>query len=860
MIYCQIAMKFRILALILLSLYMAAGCVDKPEIENKPGEVDTDKRLEELQKEMECANANTTVAYDRLYGEDVIVGLTASNAPDGTVIGYRLEYSDGESYDVRFGDKYSTAAPLIGEDKDGYWSLSYDKGNTWTRLEGNVKVGPRPALIGMDKEHFWTVSTGGKYKRLTDASGLALNALECKAVSGNTIFSSVSYDEDAHKLAFYMVTGKTETVSVYDNFGLKVDIEDEPSIRLGETRKFPVGKKMVKEIECSFPSGWAADVYDDASGSWLEVTAPQDGLPGQYEVTIIYKSEEGYTKKVVISFELLMVKDDFEGCEEWNDFEREKGEGLLLDFSYAGYNHGETAPPDAYSLGYKVYDITDYGAVPNDGKSDREAFLKVLEKVMGAPAVSNTSIAFPSRPSAKAVIYFPEGEFILHTSEDDVTDASGKVYSQGIVIRAGDFIIKGAGRDKTTIVMQDPNQPTDPKVMYSSPDMILLTHWTAFASQAHWPVTGDSGRGTFSVTLDGHGLSAGDWVCLHVKSTDTELLREELYPHYTEAVSYSGGNWSIFKDGVTVNDYHQVRSVDGDVVTFHEPIMHEVKAKYGWEVYKYPNYANVGVEDITFKGNAKDDFVHHGSWEDDGAYKPISMNRLTNSWLRRCRFTSTSEACSVSGSANVSVYDVEFTGKRGHSAIRSAGSSRVFIGATVDKTSGNLIGNKKYEENTGNYHAVGVSKPSMGAVLWRNTWGNDSCFESHATQPRATLIDRCSGGFMRYRMGGDANELPNHLADLTLWNFNATSGNRGGQDGNDYSNWLWWGSQGRAYWTTLPPVIVGFHGAISVAFTTDKGDSKHVGSNGTPVQPESLYEAQLQARLGYVPAWLNALK
>jgi len=31
-------------------------------------------------------------------------------------------------------------------------------------------------------------------------------------------------------------------------------------------------------------------------------------------------------------------------------------------------------------------------------------------------------------------------------------------------------------------------------------------------------------------------------------------------------------------------------------------------------------------------------------------------------------------------------------------------------------------------------------------------------------------------------------------------------------------------------------------------------------SNGTPVEPQSLYEAQLEKRLGFVPAWLKALK
>lgn len=53
--------------------------------------------------------------------------------------------------------------------------------------------------------------------------------------------------------------------------------------------------------------------------------------------------------------------------------------------------------------------------------------------------------------------------------------------------------------------------------------------------------------------------------------------------------------------------------------------------------------------------------------------------------------------------------------------------------------------------------------------------GDDSCFESHATQPRATLIDCCTGGFMHWRQGGDSAQMPNHMENLTIWNFYATN-------------------------------------------------------------------------------------
>lgn len=55
----------------------------------------------------------------------------------------------------------------------------------------------------------------------------------------------------------------------------------------------------------------------------------------------------------------------------------------------------------------------------------------------------------------------------------------------------------------------------------------------------------------------------------------------------------------------------------------------------------------------------------------------------------------------------------------------------------------------------------------------------------------------------------------------------------------------------------LPPIIVGFHGE-PVKFVQEQ--VKLDESNGIPVEPQSLYEAQLAHRLGSVPAWLNALK
>jgi hypothetical protein len=388
--------------------------------------------------------------------------------------------------------------------------------------------------------------------------------------------------------------------------------------------------------------------------------------------------------------------------------------------------------------------------------------------------------------------------------------------------------------------------------------MLDFKHNSGLGVKVNVAVTKNARKGDFSVEVAStQGLATDAWICLAMQNNDPKCVENELAAGAPTAAEMALMT-DIVKNGVKVFEYHQIKSIDGNVITFYEPLHHEVdiqytaftgSSSYNWSVQDFPHYENVGIEDICFKGNAKADFKHHGSWEDDGAYKPMHMTRLVNSWMRRVRFTSVSEACSVTNSANCSVYDVIFDGNRGHSSIRSQVSTRIFIGATKDISNGYLIDSPTtFREKAGQYHAVGVSKPSIGTVLWRNTWGSDSCFESHATQPRATLIDCCTGGWMKFRQGGDANQVPNHLADLTVWNFCSVTPSTG--------TFNWWDHSSQ-WWKFLPPIVVGFHGQPT---TFDESQMTINSSNGIPVNPESLFEAQIKERLGAVPAWLESLK
>ena len=691
--------------------------------------------------------------------------------------------------------------------------------NTTTNSEADEDI----PVFGIDSDGFWIYSLNGEVQNLTDASGNEIPAL---SISGRGVFTpQLGITEDG----FWQFTVN--------------------------------GYQWEKLSDVMVPS---LNDKDMSSYSFFKSSSLNNG---NLNLTSI-------VGETVVN---LQLPED-NTAEAWRRFIMNTDDNVLLDFSYAGYMHGEVAPPDvnidfsrkqtdskgniyynANIIGgaqgsaiYKVYNIADYGANGNDELSDRHALVKILKDALGATEQSadenKTLRYYIGGDNANAVIYFPEGKYILRGGDENET-------VETLRLTMGNIIFKGAGRDKTVIEMAVKNNPVNPSEMWSSPNMLEFKHNSGLTDLCD--VTGNAKKGTFSVKVSStSGIKPGDWVCLSLKNNDPELIAEELAPHKVDAT------WTeLVNNGVQIQDYHQVKLVSSTTLTFYEPIMREVDAKWGWKIQKYPHYQNIGIEDLKFLGHSKEDFKHHGSADDDGGFKPIQIIRQVNSWLRRVDFESVSEAHSFVSCANVSAYDVEISGNRGHSAIRSQASSRVFIGKVYDHSNGKIATDSggqnlgDYMEGAGQYHGCGVSKQSMGAVIWNVKWGDDSCFESHATQPRATLIDMCEGGFVAWREGGDINQLPNHLNDLTIWNMNAT---RVVCETTWNGKWLWW-DDNNIWWKNMPPIIVGWNGT-QVSFDTSEGQIKYCESLNAPVSPLSLYEAQLYKRLGYVPTWLNALK
>ena len=866
----------KVISIICITLLVALYSCD--ERDDLRSDIDNLKeRVANLEASIEQMNSDISNYQQMVEGKILVVGYSKDEQDN-----YTIELSNGETVTIYSGKVDMNDMPLFSVNASGHWAYTINDMTTELLVNDKpVSAIPEAGTAGVtpklkvDANGFWLVSidNGSTWNKLgnnqiADGTQAVANA--------SSLFSNVTIDEATGQITFTIRADNSQVkVPIYGkDFYLTIKYEGTATFGLGQKQEFVVEQANVETATIENQT-WGVKLTENK----LIVTAPKTNVQGkEYEEQIYIKifSKEGYCRVVKLPVKLLTTKIDANSAIAWQHFKTGEN-NVLPDYSYAGYNHGESAPQGAFSLGYQVINVKERMTAKN--MTAREALISILQE-KGMTKVNGTN---KLNANAKIVIYFPAGDYVLHNDDDntrdeskqkDAVDSKNNNVSSGIEIYGGNFVIKGDGPDKTRLIMETPNLPTSISNLSSSPILLAIKHTNGPNNAGNSPklasVTENAKRGDFTVKVSGTtGISSGQWVQLRLRSGDRELVKKEIGPIALNE------NWAIAKApisinqssddlyGVKITEFHQVKSAANGKITFYEPIMHDIDIKYndteGWEIRTYKYLENVGIEDLSFVGNALDGYAHHGEghaeqakvgWQYDGAYKPLLLQRVVNSWVRNVHFESVSEALTFAESANSSAYDIRISGKRGHSAVRSQGSSRVFIGKVRDESAGNDVYGKSCQ---GQFHGCGVSKPSVGTVLWNVTWGNDACFESHATQPRATLIDNCSGGLVYYRAGGDENEVPNHLGDLTLWNLNVTVSD------SHASNFAWW-SDSDTWWKIFPPIVVGTHG-MNVKFPSkEQQQVTYEESTGMKVSPESLYEAQLRERLGYVPGWLNALK
>ncbi len=475
----------------------------------------------------------------------------------------------------------------------------------------------------------------------------------------------------------------------------------------------------------------------------------------------------------------------------WKNFVEARSRGAeptLPDFSFAGYRRSEANIPNVTG---PLFPVTRYGAVANDDAFDDA----------GIQAAINAAKA-----AGGGVVTFPKGRFLVNPTEG----------SSPITITGSRIVLRGAGAgaNGTDVVMV--SKKSGGRMFHVGPS----GGWGATRVAN---VIANARRETFTITVDDASkLRPGQIVVLKHQS-----------PQYN-AFYYAGlpldPDWTrVVQGGVPVHEMHEIADVSGAVVRFKEPLHFTIRLDdVPWRLERVNPLSEIGIEDLRFSGSwdsYPETFVHHKDWIHDSGWSLWSFRETVNAWVRRVEFRNFNDALGTDSVGWMTIEDVRFTGKKGHSSIGGRRGYGMLVKDAVD--------------TAGTHHGPDTGYQLVGAVYLRFTMNVNASVDNHGGVPHANLLDDVQGGVLSGN-GGPLVNYPHTGRYYTLWNFrHRASGSK---------TYDFWNATARNSHTFALPIFAGFTHDRPVTFQSIVTEIEANESFGTRVTPTSLFEAQLALR------------
>jgi uncharacterized protein DUF4955/pectate lyase-like protein len=476
----------------------------------------------------------------------------------------------------------------------------------------------------------------------------------------------------------------------------------------------------------------------------------------------------------------------------WDNFVHAKQQGsepVLPDFSFAGYHFSEKPIPDVSQR--PRFDVTQYGATPNDDTFDDDGIQRAIET---------------AEASQGGVVFFPPGRFLI--AGDDNRRRSIRISESNLVLKGS-----GAGHGGTEIFMD--------KMRIGRRQIRFGPRRTNDDELA--TITQDAQRESFWVEVDDPtDLSVGQNVVIRHQSEEFTRLYFDPLPLAREWQRLFGR-----RGGMNIAEIHTIAQIDGNRVRFVNPIHFNLRLVKSepFTLERYESIRECGIEDIRFTGHwdsFPEEFVHHKNGIHDSGWDAISMENVEDSWIRRCEFRNWNECIFTRNAYKMTIEDITFTGKKGHTSVHARGGY------------GTLI--KNCRDTAAHHHGPGGGYGSVNLVVTGCKMQVDQNIDLHSGQSYACLYDNIEGGIFR-NLGGPHPGLPHGGRDLVFWNFHHRST-------FDFT-YNFWNTDQRRNHTFAEPVFVGFTADREIKFENE-------GRNEQPgdfVEPRSLFESQLSLRL-----------
>ncbi len=518
-----------------------------------------------------------------------------------------------------------------------------------------------------------------------------------------------------------------------------------------------------------------------------------------------------------------------------------KQANYLPDFSFAGYQFGEKEIPTDFD---HVLDVTKFGAKPDDGFDDSQAFTKALEKadtlegyvLIKVPAgtfniskiiyINRSKTVLKGAGSGKegTTFYFerslrfcedpPEHEELLVYL--DRFDKRQRESKYGIDARfsqyswsGGFFWVAKKGKFYKSYNIPEYNQP-----------MTRLAE--ALSGQ----------QGGFEVKVDDASkLKVGDThrLCWFNKDGENGSLLKHIYDH--QDVVIGSHHWNN-PESPLVTQMVQIEKVDGNTIFIKDPLLHDVKRDWFCCFAEWEHIEEVGIENIAFEFPLYPDMPHHCEEGNNAVY----LTSLMNGWVRNVRFLNADSGVLTDDISNVTIENVRTHGpKLSHYSVSMGEVHNVLI-------------RKLKVENTVR-HPLSFNTRASKCVFTDCEVEVAPILDQHSGVNEQNLFDKIkiyinepvhkTHKFGLFKTGGSSLWFPAHGAFSTFYNIEIAFANV--PEDLQEPITFYGAKEG------VSARLIGFHANHPVAIEYEPNAHKEL-INSKPAIP-SLYEYQLNKRL-----------
>lgn len=425
----------------------------------------------------------------------------------------------------------------------------------------------------------------------------------------------------------------------------------------------------------------------------------------------------------------------------------------LPDFSYAGYHWGEESPPHPPA----TLDVTDFGAVPNDGQDDTAAILKAMAAADSAPGPA--VLQFPAgRFIMRDILYIKRSHFILRGAG---SAAGGTVLEIPIALQdlsrpealdeLKEYLIRGDRREKETGHLFSVYSWMGGFIWPRVPGKRIYPYLADFDQPSKVLALATAGtRGAHTFTVDSTSrLEGGDRVRIEWYNTggNRGSLLDHLY--MSEAVEVGSRHWENPERALIFQDV-TITSLDGTSVTIKEPLLHDLRADWHSVLTATELLSEVGIESLRIEFPD----TLYGRHHLEAGYNAIYLTGVTHSWVRDIQIVNADSGILSDDASQVTIEDVRVSGRPMHYGIHLGGVSGMLakgveIGASAEHplsfntyakasvfTDVNILLNARLDQHRGSNHqnlfddiriVAASNKPQIfkhgGASYWRPTHG-----------------------------------------------------------------------------------------------------------------------------------------